>query len=113
MPSDLLTFMLAALNVAKLHVVAIHPDHQGRGRAKRLANPALARAVKGGTTMVYGQFSGNDHDLRPFYSTLGFTLLKPGEPLSLTVATGNPRIHFTPYNNETFSVTYSEPPSRI
>lgn len=111
MPPDLVAFMLAALNVAKLHVVAIHPDHQGHGRGKRLVNHALDRAFKGGTTMVYGQFNSNNHDLRLFYSALGFAVLKRGEPLNLTVATGNPRMHFTPYKDETFFVTYFEPPS--
>lgn len=80
-------YLATVLTVAKLHMVAVSPDHRGRGHGRRLVNHALNRLTRGGTGFVYGQFGG-DRDLRGFYESLGFDVLGRGEALNMAAATG-------------------------
>lgn len=80
-------YLTTILSASKLHMVAVDPAHRGRGHGRRLVNSAVDRLVKGGTVMIYGQFTG-DRDLRKYYSSLGFDVLGKGESLSMALATG-------------------------
>ena len=81
-------FMVTALSVAKIHLVAIHPDHQKSGHGSRLLKAALDIARVDDLIMLYGQFGPHRPHLRNFYASKGFHVLQPGEALSIAMATG-------------------------
>lgn len=100
-------YVATVLSVSKLHMVAVDPGHRGRKHGRRLVNSAVDRLVKGGTVMIYGQFTG-DRDLRKYYSSLGFEVLGKGEPLDMAPATGK-AFSFTPQPDDTFFVRHFNP----
>ncbi|CAA0126547.1 Uncharacterised protein [Mycolicibacterium vanbaalenii] len=81
-------FMIAAMAMAKLHVLAVHPDQHGRGHGRRLIREALKIGKADRLSMLYGQFRSDRPHLRKFYTAAGFTVLDPGEPMPLYMATG-------------------------
>ncbi|OKH69401.1 hypothetical protein EB74_30010 [Mycobacterium sp. SWH-M5] len=81
-------FVVGALLTAKVHVVAVHPDHQGRGHGSRLLRQAHQIAGLDGLKMVYGQFETRRSGLRKFYSENGFKVLDAGAPLRIELVTG-------------------------
>jgi GNAT superfamily N-acetyltransferase len=83
-----MNYMATILSVAKIHVVAVHPDHRGRGHGARLLRHARSIATSDGLTMLYGQFSANRPRLQEFYTSNGFQVLAPGAPLAIGRATG-------------------------
>ncbi|OHU47239.1 hypothetical protein BKG82_26660 [Mycobacteroides chelonae] len=76
------------IGLTKLHMVAIHPEHRGRGRGARLVRHAIDVARKSKMMTIYGEYSPDRPHLRNFYSTLGFKTLAEGERLDLSVFTG-------------------------
>ncbi len=100
-------FVTTILSSSKLHMVAVDPAHRGRGHGRRLVNSAVDRLVKGGTVMIYGQFTG-DRDLRGYYSSLGFDVLGKGEPLNMALATGKD-IWLTAQPDDTMFVRHFRP----
>jgi GNAT superfamily N-acetyltransferase len=95
--------------MSKLHMVAISGDQRGRGHGRRLVNHALNRLTPGGTRLVYGQLGG-DRDLRGFYDSLGFDVLRRGEPLNKEVATGIPGFGLQAQPEDTFFARANLPP---
>lgn len=81
-------FMIAAMAMAKLHVLAVHPDQHGRGHGRRLIREAFKISKADRLSMLYGQFRSDRPHLRKFYTAAGFTVLDPGEPMPLYMATG-------------------------
>lgn len=57
-------YVTTILSSSKLHMVAVDPAHRGRGHGRRLVNSAIDRLVKGGTVMIYGQFTGDGTCIR-------------------------------------------------
>ncbi|WP_094287300.1 GNAT family N-acetyltransferase [Mycobacterium lehmannii] len=84
-----MNYMIGVLKVAKIHLLAVDPDQQGRGHGGRLLRSALDVATRDGLVTVYGQFSADRPHLAGFYERAGFTIGDPGEPMSLTIITGN------------------------
>jgi GNAT superfamily N-acetyltransferase len=76
------------LTWAKIHLVAVHPDHRGRGHGARLLRQAKAIAARDGLMTMYGQFSADRTELARFYTAGGFTVLEPGAPLPIRMVTG-------------------------
>jgi GNAT superfamily N-acetyltransferase len=100
-------YVTTILSASKLHMVAVDPGHRGRRHGRRLVNSAVDRLVKGGTVMIYGQFTG-DRDLRRYYSSLGFDVLGKGEPLNMALATGKD-FWLTPQPDDTMFVRHFPP----
>jgi GNAT superfamily N-acetyltransferase len=91
------------LVVAKIHALAVHPDRQRKGYGTLLMRDAVNIARCGEMAMLYGQF-GPQRNLRPFYSSLGFDVLSQGEPLNVTMATGQANDYIACPPTETFIV---------
>lgn len=87
-PRDVHQFILATLVIDKLQLVAVSPDHRGRGHGRRLVRYAVETARQGQSALLYGQIDGSNRALHAFYSGLGFEILDPGEPLNLFMVTG-------------------------
>ena len=100
-------YVTTILSSSKLHMVAVDPAHRGRGHGRRLVNSAIDRLVKGGTVMIYGQFTG-DRDLHTYYTSLGFDVLDKGEPLNMALATGKD-FWLTPQPDDTMFVRHLRP----
>lgn len=83
-------FLATILTWAKIHVVAVHPDHRGRGHGARLLRQAKAIATRDGLKAIYGQFAADRPGLAEFYTAGGFTVLDAGSPLPIGTATGRP-----------------------
>lgn len=102
-------FLATILTTAKLHMVAVDPNQRGHGHGRRLINAAVDRLVKGGTVMIYGQFTG-DRDLTTYYRSLGFDVLAKGARLNMALATGSRDSWIAPQPNETMFVRTFGPP---
>ncbi|TXI56461.1 GNAT family N-acetyltransferase [Mycolicibacterium mageritense] len=83
-------FLATILTWAKIHVVAVHPDHRGRGHGARLLRQAKAIATTDGLKAIYGQFAADRPWLADFYTAGGFTVLDAGSPLPIGTATDRP-----------------------
>ncbi|KHO24669.1 hypothetical protein QQ25_02540 [Mycolicibacterium setense] len=94
-----------ALSMAKIHVIAVHPDQQNRGHGRRLLREAVRIGGVDGVTMLYGQFDSHRHHLRQFYMGGGFEVLEAGAPLSLYPATGKAEDVMVPQPTETYFYT--------
>lgn len=83
-------YMTTILTCTKVHAVAVHPEHRGRGHGSRLLRTAKSIGERDGLLKLYGQFSADRRGLLEFYSASGFRVLDPGEPLDMEMATGRP-----------------------
>lgn len=63
----------------KLDILAVAPEHRGRGLGARLVRRSLDIARKSKVEMLYGQFHAQE-ELGGFYAGLGFTIPAPGNP---------------------------------
>lgn len=88
LPPDIHRFVLATLAIDKLQLVAVSPEHRGRGHGRRLVRYAVNTARQGKSALLYGQIDGSNRALHAFYSGLGFEILDPGEPLDVFLVTG-------------------------
>lgn len=87
-PRGEVDFIIAAMAMAKLHVLAVRPDQHGRGHGRRLIREAFKICKADQLSMLYGQFRSDRPHLRKFYTAAGFAVLDPGEPMPLYMATG-------------------------
>jgi len=69
------------VGLVKLEMVAISPEHRGRGLGARLVRNAIDTARKSAVERMYGQFH-NEDGLTGFYEKLGFTVPGPGQAIS-------------------------------
>lgn len=93
-------FLVTVLSMSKIHVLAVHPNQQGRGYGQRLLRDAVHIGRSDGLNMLYGMFQSDRPHLRGFYQSGGFEVLDPGEPLTLYAATGNTDDAMVPEPNE-------------
>lgn len=100
------SFTVSALTTAKLHLVAVSPEFQGRGYGSRLLKRALKISEHGNTAMLYGQFEARRQGLAKFYSKHGFKVSPEGEPLPMVVLTGNPADISIPPEGDAYFVKY-------
>lgn len=103
------SFTGTALRTAKLHLVAVSPDLQGRGYGSRLVKRALKISERGSTFMLHGQFQARRQGLASFYSKHGFKVYPEGEPLPIGMLTGNPTEVSTPPEGDAFFVKHWRP----
>jgi ribosomal protein S18 acetylase RimI-like enzyme len=95
-------FFVTAVSMAKIHVVAVRPDQQGRGHGRRLLREAVRIGKLDELTMLYGMFDSGRAQLGKFYGDCGFRVLAPGEPLTLFPATGKATDVMVPRPHETY-----------
>lgn len=102
-------FFITALSMSKLHLLAVRPDQQARGHARRLLKIARQIGKADGLNMLYGMFDSDTRPhLRQFYSSHDFTVLAPGQPLSLMLATGSFDHKMFPRASESYFYTLIE-----
>ena len=90
-------FWRLLINVTKLDLVAIHPEHRGRGHGARLVRHSLDLARQSLLIRVFGEYRQDRPHLADFYSKLGFTVLADFEYLDLSRHVGRPfSTHATP-----------------
>ncbi|BAX97317.1 hypothetical protein MSTE_02001 [Mycobacteroides stephanolepidis] len=99
-------FYTSVMCTAKLHVVAISPDHHRQGLGSRLVKRALKIAERGNTVMLYGQFDSAREGLGKFYGGHGFKVLDEGQPLHMLMATGDPKDYSVPPPGDAYFVKY-------
>ncbi len=100
------SFTGTALRTAKLHLVAVSPDLQGRRYGSRLVKRALKISERGRLVMLHGQFEARRQGLANFYSKHGFKVHAEGEPLPIGMLTGNPADVSTPPDGDAFFVKH-------
>jgi GNAT superfamily N-acetyltransferase len=83
-------FLRLLINVTKLHLVAIHPNHRGYGHGQRLVRHGLDLARRSLVINVFGEYLQDRPPLAHFYSSLGFAVLAPGDHLDLSAYVGIP-----------------------
>lgn len=84
-------FLTSALTVSKLHLLAIHPDHQQSGHGTRVLTTLANQARSDRCIWLYGQYKSERSYLQNFYQSCGFDIGLPGEPIPFGMATGDPR----------------------
>ncbi|WP_301121339.1 GNAT family N-acetyltransferase [Mycolicibacterium fortuitum] len=97
------------VGLVKLEMVAVAPEHRGRGLGARLVRNAIDTARKSAVERIYGQFH-NEDGLTGFYEKLGFTVPGPGQAIS-AVSDFPIQIHSSP-SETPFHQTVG-PPARL
>jgi hypothetical protein len=82
--------LTTVMTVAKLHVVAVHPDQQRVGHGARLVNGAVGLAPCDGIVVLFGQFGPPWAASAKVLLVLRFSGAEAGEPLGIEMATGAP-----------------------
>jgi GNAT superfamily N-acetyltransferase len=75
--------LAGALRITRVKAVAVDAGHRRGGLGTRLVDVGIAPFVDLGYSMIYGIMPPRT-GLKEFYSRRGFTVMQPGEPLSLS-----------------------------
>ncbi|GJJ22378.1 GNAT family N-acetyltransferase [Mycolicibacterium mageritense] len=97
------------LGLAKLHCIAVAPDHRNKGTGSRLLGTATNIARLSAFGELYGEFNARHVCLESFYKQRGFTVLEPYEGLNVTTAIGS-LMYIQPADGDRlFTTTLAEP----
>lgn len=77
------------LRLAKLHCIAVNPDHRNKGTGSRLLATATNIARLSAFAELYGEFNAGRVCLESFYKKRGFAVLEPYEGLNVTNTIGS------------------------